>query len=88
MNMTAHFDQDLAKAKKARLVAVVLLVTVVLWMAGQWLGGQAGIAVRYVFLLDFAALAAFAWALIVTLQLWRARAGEKAEDKDKGLGDA
>ncbi len=40
----------------------------VLWMAAQWLGGQLGWESRFVFLFDFAALAAFAWSLIVTYQ--------------------
>ena len=66
-------DPDLRMARKARLVAIVLAATMVLWMAAQWLGGRLGLEARYVFLFDFAALAAFFWALVVTFQIWRAR---------------
>ncbi|MFE3837704.1 DUF5337 domain-containing protein [Pseudogemmobacter sonorensis] len=60
---------------KARLVALVIAGTMVLWMVAQWLGGRIGLDVRYVFLFDLAALAAFIWALAVTWQIWRARRG-------------
>ncbi|GLQ34779.1 hypothetical protein GCM10007939_10620 [Amylibacter marinus] len=62
-----------AQSKQARIASIVMLVTMILWMVLQWLGGQMGWAVRYAFLFDFAALAAFAWALIVLFQVWRAR---------------
>ena len=55
------------------MVALVLCVTMLLWLALQWLGGQYGWAARWVFLFDLAALAAFVWAMIVTVGLWRAR---------------
>nr|WP_318248271.1 DUF5337 family protein [Xinfangfangia pollutisoli] len=58
-----------------RLVAIVISVTMILWMGAQWLGGQFGWDSRYAFLLDFAALAAFFWALVVTYQIWRTRRG-------------
>jgi hypothetical protein len=45
----------------------------ILWMGAQALGGAMGWEVRYVFLFDFAALAAFLWALVVTYQIWRGR---------------
>jgi Family of unknown function (DUF5337) len=60
-------------AAQARLVAYVLAGTIILWMGAQWLGGTLGWPWRYVFLFDFAALAAFTWALVVTYQLWRNR---------------
>jgi hypothetical protein len=65
----------LARLRQMRLVGVVLLATVVLWMAAQWLGGTLGWETRFVFLIDFAALAAFLWALVVTFQIWRGRQG-------------
>ena len=55
------------------MVALVLCVTMLLWLGLQWLGGQYGWAARWVFLFDLAALAAFVWAMIVTVGLWRAR---------------
>ena len=59
--------------RQARLVAIVIAVTMVLWVALQWLGGRLGLPERYVFLLDLFALAGFLWALIVTWQIWRKR---------------
>lgn len=67
--------QDLKRAAQARLVAIVIAVTMLLWMGAQWLGGKLGWETRYVFLFDFAALAAFLWALVVTYQIWRGRRG-------------
>ncbi|MFN4153722.1 MAG: DUF5337 family protein [Paracoccaceae bacterium] len=62
-------------ALKARLVAFVLAGTMLLWMGAQYLGGKMGWDARYVFLFDFAAIAAFFWALVLTYQIWRARRG-------------
>jgi hypothetical protein len=73
MQMRPSPEPDRHLARQARLVALVLAGTMVLWMAAQWLGGQFGWQSRYVFLFDFAALAAFVWSLIVTYRLWRAR---------------
>ena len=64
--MTPHRQQ-------VRLVAIVLAVTMVIWMGANWLGGQMGWQVRYAFLFDFMALGAFAWALIVSYRIWRTR---------------
>jgi hypothetical protein len=68
-------DPDRRLAQQARLAAIVIAVTALLWLAAQWLGGQFGWQGRYVFLFDFAALAAFVWALAVTYPIWRARQG-------------
>mgnify|MGYP003481710710 FL=1 len=66
---------DLRRASQARLVGIVLAVTIILWMGAQWLGGQLGLETRFVFLFDLAAIAAFVWALVVTYQIWRGRRG-------------
>ncbi len=66
-------DPDMALARQARLAGAVMAVAIVAWMGLQLLGGQLGWAPRYAFLVDFAALAAFAWALIVTFRIWRRR---------------
>ncbi len=66
---------ELKRAAQARLVAIVLAATMVLWMGAQWLGGQMGWETRFVFLFDLAALAAFLWAMVVTYQIWRGRQG-------------
>lgn len=68
-------DQERHLARQARMVAFVIAGTMVLWVAGQWIGGKLGLAPRYAFLIDFAALAAFFWALVVTYQIWRRRRG-------------
>lgn len=71
-------DHDRRLAAKTRQVALVLVGTMVLWMAAQWLGGKLGLPDRYVFLFDFAAMAAFFWALVVTWQIWRKRQSGQA----------
>lgn len=68
-------DIDHQIARQSRTVAIVLVVTMILWMGGQWLGGKMGWDVRYAFLFDLAALAGFIWALVVTYQIWRKRRG-------------
>lgn len=69
--MTKPGPEDMRLAKEARLVAVVIAATMILWLGAQWLGGKAGWETRYVFLIDLAALAAFIWALVVTWRIWR-----------------
>jgi len=66
-------DEERALSVQARLAATVMAGTMLLWMAVQWLGGRLGWEARYVFLFDFAALAAFFWALVVTWRIWRSR---------------
>lgn len=74
--MTVSGKQQ-ALSREARLVAVVLAVTMLLWMGAQWLGGRMGWETRFVFLFDLAALAAFLWSLIVTWRIWqRGRDGQ------------
>ncbi len=75
--MSGNRDKELALARKARMVGIVIAVTIVLWMALQVLGGQLGMAPRFAFLFDFAAIAALIWALVVTAQIWRARRDDK-----------
>ena len=65
--------QDRHLAWQARLVAIVIAATMVLWMGAQLLGGAFGWPPRFAFLFDLAALAAFVWALVVTYRIWRAR---------------
>ncbi len=68
---------DLRSARQARLAAVVMAATMVLWIGAQWLGAVMGWPERWVFLFDFAALAAFFWALVVVYQIWRKRRDEQ-----------
>ena len=69
----APSDRDRHLARQARLAALVIAGTMVLWVGGQWLGGQLGWDARFVFLFDLAALAGFVFALVVTFRIWRAR---------------
>ncbi|MBT4133138.1 DUF5337 domain-containing protein [Amylibacter sp.] len=64
---------DTKSRSQTRLASVVILITMVIWMALQWAGGLIGLEARYVFLLDFFALAAFAWSLVVLIRVWLRR---------------
>lgn len=75
MMQTRPDPADVQRARQARLVAIVLAVTMVLWMGAQLLGGQLGLETRFAFLFDLAAIAAFVWALVVTYRIWRGRRG-------------
>jgi hypothetical protein len=64
---------DTKSRNQTRLASVVILITMVVWMVLQWIGGKIGLEARYVFLLDFFALAAFAWSLMVLIRVWLRR---------------
>ena len=66
-------DKAESQRKQTRLASIVMLVSVVVFMGGSWIGGQLGLPVRYAFLFDFVALAGFAFAMIVLFRVWRAR---------------
>jgi hypothetical protein len=68
-------DSELDKhlAKQSRMVAIVIAVTMLLWIGVQFLGSKIGLHGDYAFLFDLAALAGFIWALVVTYQIWRKR---------------
>ncbi|MGY6411511.1 MAG: DUF5337 domain-containing protein [Alkalilacustris sp.] len=68
-------DDERAQGAQARLAATVMAGTMLLWMGAQWLGGEMGWEARFVFLFDLIALAAFAWALLVTWRIWKNRGG-------------
>mgnify|MGYP001794237748 CR=1 FL=1 len=73
MQPVSPTDTDRALARRARVGAVGIAVTVVAWLGAQWLGGALGLPGRYVFLFDFAAIGALIWALAVTWQIQRRR---------------
>jgi hypothetical protein len=73
--MTDQRDKERQRVGQIRLAAIVMAATMVLWMGAQFLGGQLGLPVRYVFLFDLAAIAALVWALFVTYQVWKSRRG-------------
>lgn len=81
--MTTTHQRVTDDAKQVRLVAIVLAATMAVWMLASFLGGQMGLPTRYAFLFDFMALAAFAWALIVTFRIWRFR----RQVREQGHGD-
>jgi uncharacterized membrane protein len=64
---------DDSQRRQGRQAFFVIIATVIAWVAINLAGGPLGIPARFVFLADFAALAAFLWALIVLIRLWRAR---------------
>lgn len=66
-------DKDRRLVRQIRRAAVVMAVTMIVWMGAQYVGGQMGWPVRYVFLFDLAAFAALVWALVVTYWVWKER---------------
>lgn len=70
-------DKDKAIARQGRIAALVVAGAMLFWLVAQWAGPQLGLAGRYALLIDFAAMAAFVWAFVVALQIWRARRDEE-----------
>jgi len=72
-----HEETDAALAKQGRLVALVIAGAMLFWIVAQWIGPMLGMPGRFALLIDFAALAAFVWAMIVAYQIWRKRQDTK-----------
>ncbi len=70
-------EPDQARARQGRMAAVVIAATGVLWVGATWAGSQWGWPNRTRALVDLAALAGFAWALIVTYRIWRSRQNDE-----------
>ncbi|OUS22062.1 hypothetical protein A9Q95_03220 [Rhodobacterales bacterium 59_46_T64] len=66
-------NQEQQLARKGRIVALVIAGTMLLWMGAQVLAAKLGWEARFLFLFDFAAIAAFIWVFVVIYQIWRAR---------------
>ena len=62
--------------KQSRRAAIVIAGTMLGWMLLQQIGAQYNWPLKYTLLVDLFALAGFIWALIVVLQIWRARRAE------------
>ncbi|MBM9594109.1 DUF5337 domain-containing protein [Roseitranquillus sediminis] len=77
IDLTQNAERERQMARQGRLVALVIVVTMLAWLGLQWLGGRMGWPARWVFLFDLAALAAFVWSLIVTVGIWRQRRRER-----------
>lgn len=71
VQMSKGSSRDMALARQARLAALVMSVTIVAWVVLPWIGSEYDWPVRYAFLIDFGALAGFAFALIITFRVWR-----------------
>lgn len=70
--MKGHETKN-SSARQGRFVAIVIAGAMLFWIVAQWIGSKLGIDVRYQVLIDLITLAAFAWALVVTILIWRKR---------------
>jgi len=70
-------DQEKMRTRQGRVAAVVIAVTGVFWIGATWAGSEFGWSNRTRALIDLAALAGFAWALITTYRIWRARQNDE-----------
>ena len=64
---------DQADMAQGRLIALVVAGTMIGWMGFQWLGGQMGWPLKFLLLADLSAAAAFIWAMVAALRIWRRR---------------
>ncbi len=69
--------QDAAFARQGRIVALVIAAAALLALFAPRLVYLAGLPARYEMLFYFASLAAFVWALVVALRMWRSRSGDE-----------
>lgn len=69
---------DMARARRARNIGIVMAVTIVGWMALQWGGARMGWPVRLMGLIDLAVLGIFAGSLYAVWTLWR-----QGRDRDR-----
>jgi hypothetical protein len=56
---------------QTRLASIVILVTAISWLGISHIGGVYEWPPKFAILMDFAALAAFGWAIIVLFRVWR-----------------
>lgn len=66
-------DPDQKYARDGRMAALVIMATGVIWVGATWAGAHFGWTERVRALFDLIALAGFAFALIMTFRIWRAR---------------
>lgn len=67
----------MAASPQTRLAAMTIIVTMLAWMGASFLGGMLNLPQRFAFLLDLAAIAAFAFAIITLIT------GLRADPPDK-----
>ena len=65
-----------SQRKQGRLAFFVIIATGIVWVGINLTGPALGLPVRFAFLADFAALAAFLWAFLVLLRVWRGQSRE------------
>lgn len=66
-------DKEQHLARQGRIVGLVIACAMLIWIVAQWAGPQLGLPGRYALLIDFAAIAALIWALVVAIGIWRKR---------------
>ena len=66
-------QQDHIQAKKGRTAGLVIAGSMLVWLGMQWAAVELNMSSRYMLLLDLAVMAAMAWSLVVTFQIWRMR---------------
>ncbi|KFE34448.1 DUF5337 family protein [Thioclava atlantica] len=71
--MSENRDTDRREGRKA---ALIIALTTVLWLALQWVGRQQGWSAQVALLGDFAALAAYIYALALVWRIWRRGSGK------------
>lgn len=64
---------DKADMAQGRMIALVVAGAMIGWMGFQWLGGQMGWPAKYILLADLSAAAAFIWAMVAAVRIWRRR---------------
>ena len=64
---------DKALARQGRMAGLVAAATGLFWVGAIWAGNEWGWTQRTRALFDLVALAGFAFVLIVTFRIWRAR---------------
>lgn len=70
-------QRDKALMRRGQMVALVIAITMMLWLVVNFFGPTLGLPGRYALLADFAALAALFWAMVVTFQIWQARRADE-----------
>jgi hypothetical protein len=73
----ARPDPDRDTARQGRIVALVIAAGGLLAIFAPALVVVLGLPARYEMLFYFASLAAFVWALVVALRMWRNRSGDQ-----------
>jgi len=68
-----EFKERSGEIRQARVIGLVIAVTMLIWILAQSLGSYLGLPGRYALLIDFLAMVAFLWAIISGLLMWRSR---------------